>query len=49
MRDQMSERKRDIADSMPVLIGAAALYRMQLDIYRKIMPSEIICLGKIIL
>ena len=44
----MSERKRDIADSMPILIGAAALYRMRLDVYRKIMP-EIICLGKIVL
>lgn len=45
----MSERKRDIADSMSALIGPAALYRMRLDVYRKIMLPEIIYLRKIAL
>jgi hypothetical protein len=45
----MRERKRDIADSTPLLIGAAALYGMRSDVYRKIMPPEIIRLRKIAL
>jgi hypothetical protein len=45
----MNERKRDIPGSTPLLMGAAALYRMRSGIYRKIMPFEIIFLGKIVL
>lgn len=45
----MNERKRDIPDFTPLLTGAAALFQMRSSIGRTIMPSEIICLGKIAL
>ena len=45
----MNERRRNIPDFTPVLTGAPALFQMRSGIGRKIMPSEIISLGKIVL
>lgn len=45
----MNERKNNIPEFAPLPTGAAALFQMQSGIGRKIMPSEIICLGKIAL
>ena len=45
----MNERKNNIPEFALLLTDAVALFQMRSGIYGKIMPSEIICLGKIVL